>query len=87
MNVILNCLDSVYFPVAAPQGCCTKSKQKPRLLVSMGLSGSTASDESVCTTILNGLRKPENGYELNPSIVWMFNVYLICIVKISSVKK
>ena len=69
MNVILNCLYSVYFPEAAPQGCCTKSKQKPRLLVSMGLLGSTASDESVCTTILNGLRKPENGYELNPSIV------------------
>ena len=69
MNVILNCLYSVYFPEAAPQGCCTKSKQKPRLLVSPVAGSAPSSVESVCTTILNGLRKPENGYELNPCIV------------------
>ena len=70
----MNCLDSVYFPEAVPQGCCTKSKQKPRLLVSGSPADTVPSAESVWTTILNGLRKPENGYELNPSIVWMFNV-------------
>ena len=71
LKVIVNCLESIYFPEATLQGCCTKSKQKPRFEISRSSAAiaALASVESVCTTILNGLRKPKNGYELNPSIV------------------
>ena len=50
-------VNECYYPEVVLQGCWTKSKQNPRL--SDSAVPADPSVESVCTTILKGVLKPE----------------------------
>ena len=61
--------DSFPYPKTEVQGCCTKSRQKPRFEKSVSWSG-VPSNESVWTRSTNGLEKPEMFASASRCLSW-----------------